>query len=114
MLSLHFSPSDHATEVILLKICLCIKKDCTPGEPPETQHLTVKSVPGKAETNITCEEKQNKQYRRIMYKPNKVAKKEDSSIQRIKDIKNTWNILTWKTAGRFLGKGVGEKNALPE
>lgn len=43
-----------------------------------------------------------------------VEKKEDSSIQRIKDIRNTWNILTGKTAGGFLGKGVGEKNALPE
>lgn len=96
------------------KICLCIKKDCTPGQPPETQHLTVKSVPGKAETNITCEEKQNKQHWRVMYKPNMVEKKEDYSIQRIKDIKNIWNISTQKTAGGFLGGGVGEKNAFPE
>lgn len=49
-----------------------------------------------------------------MYKPNTVEEKKDYSIQRIKDIKNTWNILTWKTAGRLLGKGVGKKNALPE
>lgn len=99
---------------LYFKKCLCIIKDCTPGEPPETQHLTVKSVPGKAETNITCEEKQNRQYRRVMYKPNMVEKKEAYSTQRIKGIKNIWNILTWKTAGRFLGKGMGEKNALPE
>lgn len=32
----------------------------------------------------------------------------------IKDIKNTWNISTWKRAHRFLGRGMGEKNALPE
>lgn len=63
-LRLHFSPNQcwPCHRSYFKKTCLCIKKDCTPGEPPETQHLTVKSVPGKAETNITCEEKQNKQY----------------------------------------------------
>lgn len=71
--------------------CLCIKKNCTPGQPPETQHVTVKSVPGKAETNITCKEKQDKQHWRVMYKPNTVEEKkrglfspEDKIVRRLR------------------------------
>lgn len=59
----------------IFKNVYALKKNCTPGKPPETQHLTVKSVPGKAETKITCEEKQDKQYWRVMYKPNMVVEK---------------------------------------
>lgn len=41
-------------------------------------------------------------------------RKKDLFNPKDKGYKNTWDISTWKTAGRFLGRGLREKNALPQ